>query len=232
MLSEVLVRFTRAGFGPAAITADDQEARVHLAYPVFDPAQGTVSGLYTLAAARPTMGLLAEAVEAAYPRHRRFGPGDEGPTATYLVHVNGTGNGKARGPPERFTLEAFPDGTVLGPGTLADGAFHLRAVVPGPVDLERVLAARDKALKSGGWTHFQLERTGTFDAARAAAGALAAEMTPKQLEVLRSAVALGYYESPRKITLDDLAEVFGISKAAIHNRLQAAERKIITGYLG
>lgn len=52
-------------------------------------------------------------------------------------------------------------------------------------------------------------------------------LTDKQLEVVRVAYSMGYYETPRNCTLEDLAEVFGISKAAVHMRLRGAEEKII-----
>jgi predicted DNA binding protein len=53
-------------------------------------------------------------------------------------------------------------------------------------------------------------------------------LTPKQRDAVLTAVRLGYYNTPRDATLDTLAEVYGVSKAAIHNRLAGAERKILT----
>jgi predicted DNA binding protein len=41
---------------------------------------------------------------------------------------------------------------------------------------------------------------------------------------------LGFYDNPRRCNLESLANVFGISKAAAHNRLKSAERKILTSY--
>lgn len=56
-------------------------------------------------------------------------------------------------------------------------------------------------------------------------------LTPKQLAVVLAAHDLGLYETPRRANLDALAERFGISKAAVHNRLVIAERKIIGDFV-
>lgn len=57
-------------------------------------------------------------------------------------------------------------------------------------------------------------------------------LTEKQSEFLRVALALGLYDTPRRITLDQLASIFGISKAAAHNRMRSAERKVLNQYFG
>jgi hypothetical protein len=56
------------------------------------------------------------------------------------------------------------------------------------------------------------------------------KLTPKQTEIIKMALALGLYDTPRKCSLDTLAEIFGISKAAAHNRMKAAEKKILSMY--
>lgn len=56
-------------------------------------------------------------------------------------------------------------------------------------------------------------------------------LTPKQLDVLVLASDLGFYNTPRDANLDALAHVLGISKAAVHTRLQTAERKVIADYV-
>lgn len=52
-------------------------------------------------------------------------------------------------------------------------------------------------------------------------------LTPRQQEVLKMAIAMGYYNDRRAVTLEDLAEAFGVSKAAVHKRLQMAENSLI-----
>ncbi len=52
-------------------------------------------------------------------------------------------------------------------------------------------------------------------------------LTEKQREALDVAVSRGYFESPRKATLEELAAEFDISKQAFSQRLSAAERKVL-----
>jgi predicted DNA binding protein len=54
-------------------------------------------------------------------------------------------------------------------------------------------------------------------------------LTPRQQEVLKMAIAMGYYSDPRAVTLEDLSVAFGVSKAAVHKRLQMAENALIRG---
>jgi hypothetical protein len=56
------------------------------------------------------------------------------------------------------------------------------------------------------------------------------QLSPRQDEMLRMAIELGYYDDPRRCTLDTLARQFGVSKAAVHKRLVTAEGKVIKGY--
>ncbi len=41
------------------------------------------------------------------------------------------------------------------------------------------------------------------------------------------AIAMGYYSDPRACTLEELAVSFGVSKAAVHKRLQLAENALV-----
>lgn len=53
-------------------------------------------------------------------------------------------------------------------------------------------------------------------------------LTERQKEILRKAKQSGYYEIPRKISTQALAEEFRISKAAVLEHLRKAEGKIMT----
>lgn len=54
------------------------------------------------------------------------------------------------------------------------------------------------------------------------------EITEKQREAVAKAVAKGYYSSPRKTSVEELADEFGISTSALSQRLKAAESKLAT----
>jgi hypothetical protein len=56
------------------------------------------------------------------------------------------------------------------------------------------------------------------------------QLSPRQDEMLRMAIEFGYYDDPRRCTLDTLAKQFGVSKAAVHKRLVSAESKILKNY--
>lgn len=53
-------------------------------------------------------------------------------------------------------------------------------------------------------------------------------LTDRQHEVLKAAYHGGYYETPRVVTGEALADSFGISNPAIYNHLQAAHGKILS----
>ena len=52
-------------------------------------------------------------------------------------------------------------------------------------------------------------------------------LTPRQREVLRSAMGLGYFEVPRKISLTALADRLGVAKSTLSALLAVIERKVL-----
>lgn len=54
------------------------------------------------------------------------------------------------------------------------------------------------------------------------------ELTEKQRQAVTAAVAAGYYETPREVSLGELAAQIEISKSALSQRLKAAESKLVT----
>ena len=57
-------------------------------------------------------------------------------------------------------------------------------------------------------------------------------ITSKQQETLEAALDAGYYETPRRTDLSELAESLDISESAASQRLNAAETKLVKSYLG
>lgn len=53
------------------------------------------------------------------------------------------------------------------------------------------------------------------------------EKTTKQAEAIQVAIKKGYYDTPRKVDLETVADVLGISKSAASQRLNAAESKLV-----
>jgi predicted DNA binding protein len=52
-------------------------------------------------------------------------------------------------------------------------------------------------------------------------------LTDRQIEILTRAVELGYYDTPRKSTLTELAEDLGLAKSTCSETLHRAEEKVI-----
>lgn len=53
------------------------------------------------------------------------------------------------------------------------------------------------------------------------------KLSTNQLKAVSLAIHHGYYEIPRKITLENLAEIMGISFSTCHNHLRKAEKKLM-----
>ncbi|MFB6352990.1 MAG: bacterio-opsin activator domain-containing protein [Halobacteriales archaeon] len=58
------------------------------------------------------------------------------------------------------------------------------------------------------------------------------ELTERQATALRSAFYGGYYDEPRTVSGDELAEAMGVSRPTFHQHLRAAERKLLGALLG
>ncbi|MFC7081533.1 helix-turn-helix domain-containing protein [Halorussus caseinilyticus] len=53
-------------------------------------------------------------------------------------------------------------------------------------------------------------------------------LTPEQRETLLTALEHGYFEEPRDVTLEELADLLGLSPTAVSGRMRRAEAKLIT----
>ena len=57
----------------------------------------------------------------------------------------------------------------------------------------------------------------------------ASSITEKQREAVELAIESGYYETPRRADLEDLADRLGVSKSAVSQRLNAVETTLVSG---
>jgi predicted DNA binding protein len=57
-------------------------------------------------------------------------------------------------------------------------------------------------------------------------------LTDRQREALTLAISRGYYESPRQVSTEELAEELGISQPSMSNLLRRGERQLLTSTLG
>ena len=57
-------------------------------------------------------------------------------------------------------------------------------------------------------------------------------LTSRQFAVLKSAMELGLYDYPRRITQDELAVKLGIQSSTLNEILRRAEKRVLGGFLG
>jgi len=110
-----------------------------------------------------------------------------------------------------------------------DGAGYVHVEVPAdeaPDDVaERVLAEYPSAdLRS----KRQQERSTPLFTCREVEHAVLERLTDRQREVLLTAVEAGYYEWPREVSGEELAERLDLSGATLHEHLRRAESALVT----
>lgn len=105
----------------------------------------------------------------------------------------------------------FDDDAVMGITLVGDAADVQRLIddIPATVDVT-------------------IAEIGTYDRP---AGPLAGELTRRQLEAVRTALELGYYDVPREAPLESVAEDLGIAESSASVLLRRAERAALSGAL-
>lgn len=124
-------------------------------------------------------------------------------------------------------LEAESGGALL-PRTFAmsDGIVTGRIVITRAETSRQRIVQAFEGLGTGHGPDFgvrvlQLDRWDPLQAVQPEPGAL----TPREVETVRLALQLGYYESPRRCRMEDIAIRLGISKSAVYHRMSGIERK-------
>ncbi|MEK6851915.1 MAG: helix-turn-helix domain-containing protein [Candidatus Thermoplasmatota archaeon] len=56
-------------------------------------------------------------------------------------------------------------------------------------------------------------------------------LTPRQSEVLRLALGMGYFDFPKRAGIEALAQRLGVSKSTVAETLHRAERKVLTTFV-
>lgn len=227
--TEVVYKIRSDLFPLCSVTENHPDVKVIVNQTSWDATTGVSRSLITLLGPDEKLQPLVEALHHVFDRVETASQAKEQVILRATARLDTL---KKSGNPTAFALDYFGDDAVLEPALVKEGYFHTRLLITGKVDLADLLASYERGVKEGRWTDFKLIRIDEYDPEQQIAGAFTESLTQKQLEVIKTALALGFYNTPRDITLDDLSNIFGISKAAVHNRLQAAERKVIAKFFG
>ncbi|WP_258164982.1 helix-turn-helix domain-containing protein [Saccharolobus islandicus] len=57
-------------------------------------------------------------------------------------------------------------------------------------------------------------------------------LTPTEREILTTAIRLGFFEYPKRVRLEELAEMFGVTKVTLDRHIRNGLRKILRGDSG
>ncbi|MFA5861940.1 MAG: helix-turn-helix domain-containing protein [Candidatus Thermoplasmatota archaeon] len=227
--TEVVYKIKSDIFPICTYTAAHPDVKVVLNHVSWDAEARAAKTLITILGPEERIAELANALSQVYDRIETVHHSKE---QLILKGVAKLDLLKKSGNPTAFALDYFGDAAIIEPALVKEGYLHTRLLITGKVDLADLLSAYERGLKDGRWSDFKLVRIDDYDPEAQIHGAFTENLTQKQLEVIKTALALGFYNTPRDITLDGLSNIFGISKAAVHNRLQAAERKVIQKFFG
>jgi predicted DNA binding protein len=128
--------------------------------------------------------------------------------------------------PIQLTLRMLGPETIFHPVLVEGGYIVVSVVSPNPAGLAAFNEFTRHMRQVVPADDFKLLHVGEYQP-ELRLRAKGRTLTPRQTEVLKMAIAMGYYNDPRAVTLEDLSQAFGVSKAAVHKRLQTAENALI-----
>lgn len=131
--------------------------------------------------------------------------------------------------PIQLTIRMLGPETVFQPVIVEAGYIHIAVMSPNPAGLQAFNEFTKHMRQVVPADDFKLLHVGEYQP-ELRLKARAKALTPRQQEVLKMAIAMGYYNDPRAVTLEDLSEAFGVSKAAVHKRMQMAENALIRSH--
>lgn len=152
--------------------------------------------------------------------------------AEHLETVDGGWQTGSLGETQLMFANAEPSPLVAGIVTLLD---EYRLVVDWPIEFTRddelrvTLVGDREEIRSAcaavpDGVRLEVARAGEY---RTDAEALRRSLTPREREVLGTAVAAGYYRNPREANYEDLAATLGRSTGTVGEHLRNAEAKVM-----
>lgn len=119
---------------------------------------------------------------------------------------------------------------LVDPIVAERGRLRLRLVIPRQADAQEVLRALQQVQRATGFAEFRILRIGSITPAAHVEMARRA-LPPEQESLLALAASMGYYETPKAVTLEDIARSVGLSISPVHKRLKAAEETIVSQHV-
>jgi PAS domain S-box-containing protein len=116
----------------------------------------------------------------------------------------------------QYALQA---GASLQSATAEDGTVHVTLEAPQSADVREIVDAFDAAFDDVD-VIAKREREHAVQTATEFRKDVAAQLTEKQRAALEAAYAAGYYDWPREVTAEELAESMGISSSTLHQHLR------------
>lgn len=114
-------------------------------------------------------------------------------------------------------------GYIVGPFEFRDGRFKITFVGNQKQTLELIKRVEEHGLSC--------EVVSAMDAKFSPVSPLV-YLTEKQRSILISAFELGYYDIPRRLDSDQLAEYFNLTNSTVVEHIRKAERRMLAGMLG
>ena len=225
-MTELLFQVELPEWPVAAFTRDVKDSRIIMNHIRFDEDHFPTRNIFTVLAPPEESAKLLEVLRQMYTGIQVL---RQDPTAlSVLVEPQGERMKFLKAP---FTqaLRAMGPDRILRPIVIKDGWMTVSIITAAKIEIGDIIRTAGDSFKKAG-LNMKLIRWGEYKPEDHPIGDYEEKLTPKQVEIVKMGLALGFYDNPRRCNLETLANVFGISKAAAHNRLKSAERKILTSY--
>ncbi|MGQ0534763.1 MAG: helix-turn-helix domain-containing protein [Methanobacteriota archaeon] len=225
-LTEVVFEVDREDYELCRFTSDHPETRIVYRV-VGSPDEGSLRGLYTAVAGGDIATGLVKRMQAS----DRYDEVEVASLTPYAVVVRTeTGKAKARGEPATLLADAFGRDTIVEPFVFQKGRLRIKLVSPRRLETRDVVERLQSLKKEAGWSEFRVVRVGSFDPVELAYR-LRRVLSLQQEELVRLAVLMGYYETPKRCNLEDIARRLGLSVSPVHKKLKEVEHLLIHAYL-
>lgn len=106
----------------------------------------------------------------------------------------------------------------IGPTVVRDGIENWQIMAPSREDLQEAIASLEKSAEIA-----YIRSTGSSPSSEG--------LTERQAAALAAAVDMGYFDSPRRASVEDVAGRLGISASTAVEHLRKAEKKVLENYI-